>query len=123
MAISGKKSTITISTQETSPVDILSGVCIKSIGNMSITADTIDVTCHGDANIRKKIKGLVDFGSFDVTIEYKDKDVSKDLYDALISDSSYDVDIQIVKAGGTKEHLTFSAIITGTGIEVPMMMR
>ena len=111
MAISGKKVMIKIQSTDTSPVELIAGACINSIGDLSMSADTIDVTCHGPNNVRKKIKGLIDLGTLTVTIEYEDFEMASALYTAFISDASYDVIISIPTV--SPEQLKFSAIITG----------
>ena len=111
MAISGKKVMIKIQTTDSTPVGLIDGACINSIGDLDMSADTIDVTCHGPNNVRKKIKGLIDLGTLPVTIEYEDHTMASALYTAFVSDVSYDVVISIPTV--TPEQLTFSAIVTG----------
>ena len=109
-AIAGKQTTITI-TGGSPSADLISGCCVKEIGDIGATANTIDVTCHGTNNVVKKVKGLVDLGALDVTIMYKDKTVAGNLYTALKSAESYTCVITIPNT--TTETLTFTALITG----------
>ena len=116
MAIAGKETTITI-TGGTPSANIIADCCVKDIGDIGATANTIDVTCHGSNNVVKKVKGLVDLGALDVTIMYKDKTVAGNLYTALKSTDSYTCVITIPNA--TSETLTFSAFITGLSQSQP----
>jgi len=111
MTTIGKPVTITISSGST---NLIEDCYIHNIGDFSATADAIDVTCHGDNNYRKKIAGLVDLGSIDVTILYKDATVAGTLYSALTSGTSLTCVITIPKSGTatSDETLKFSGFIS-----------
>lgn len=98
-----------------SGTDVLSGICIREIGDLSFTASEIDVTCHGSGMQRKFISGFVDLGTLPVTILYDDEDTSNALYTAFKASTSYTIVITIPTGASTSETLTFSAFIQEFG--------
>jgi len=121
MAVSeiGKNTTVTICPQG-STTSYVDGACIKEIGEFSSTANAIDVTCYGPQNITRKIKSIVDLGTFDITIAYNGKTTGAGLWEALQKPESCDVEI-VMSYGVTPtvETLKFSALITGVSLSVP----
>ncbi len=115
MATKGKGVTITLIPE--SGTNIIEGCCITNIGDLEFSAETINRVCHGNGNVTKKIKGVVDLGSLPITIDYKDKTVATALYTALKDDISYVVEITFPTV--PVEKLTFSALITGVGESHP----
>lgn len=89
--------------------------CIRSITPPSMSAESIDVTCHNaTTNIRKFMAGLVDLGSMSATIVYDQEDVST-LYGYLKAGSSQTVIITIPTTPA--ETITFSGFLTALSIE------
>ena len=89
--------------------------CIRSITPPSMSAESIDVTCHNaTTNIRKFMAGLVDLGSMSATVVYDQEDVSA-LYGYLKAGSSQTVIITIPTTPA--ETITFSGILTALSIE------
>ena len=88
MAILGKSIEMKILDSSSPATDIISGLCVHEIGDLSATAGEIDATCHGSSNVRKKIRGVIDLGSITVTVDYKDAETSQDLWDEFTNGTS-----------------------------------
>lgn len=67
--------------------DILSGLCLRSIGEVSQTRENIDATCYG-SSVAQYIAGLVDLGSMEVTVAWKDTVTSSAIQSAFIAGTS-----------------------------------
>ena len=90
--------------------------CIRSVTPPGMSAESIDVTCHNEAdNIRKFIAGLVDLGSMSTTIVYDSDDVET-LYGYLTAGTSQTVVINI-PITTPAETITFSGFLTAVNIE------
>ena len=90
--------------------------CIRSITPPSMSAESIDVTCHSASdNIRKFMAGLVDLGSMSATIVYDSDDVET-LYGYLTAGTSQTVIITI-PVTTPAETITFSGFLTALNIE------
>lgn len=88
MAILGKSIEMKILDSSSPATDIISGLCVHEIGDLSATAGEIDATCHGSSNVRKKIRVVIDLGSITVTVDYKDASTSQDLWDEFTAGTS-----------------------------------
>lgn len=105
---------ISVSLKSSDGTDITSGLCFAEIGDINMTADDIDVTCYGPGNTRKKIPGLIDLGTLDITVNYKDHTTATNLYNAFTSRVS--ITCTLTMLGTTpNEVLTFSAYISALG--------
>lgn len=90
--------------------------CIRTITPPSMSAESIDVTCHSASeNIRKFMAGLVDLGSMSATVVYDSDDVET-LYGYLTAGSSQTVIITI-PITTPAETITFTGFLTALSIE------
>lgn len=90
--------------------------CIRSVTPPSMSAESIDVTCHNATdNIRKFMAGLVDLGSMSMTIVYDSDDVEI-LYGYLTAGTSQTVAVNI-PVTTPAETITFSGFLTALNIE------
>lgn len=105
---------ITVSLKSSDGTDITSGLCFAEIGDINMTADDIDVTCHGPGNVRKKIPGLINLGTIDFTLNYKDHTTATNLYNAFATRVSITCTLTMLETT-PNEVLTFSAYISGLG--------
>ena len=78
MAITAMGATLSFTAGST---DILAGVCLRNIGEASHTRTAIDTTCYG-SSVAQYIAGLVDLGTMEVTVAWKDTTVSSALQEA-----------------------------------------
>lgn len=114
MAILGKKIEMKIlDGTGSSATDLISGLCVHEIGDFSATAGEIDATCHGDSDIRKKIRGLIDLGSLPVTVDYKDVTTSSALWTAFTAGES--LTIKIIETSETSSSTTSNQVLTFSG--------
>lgn len=67
--------------------DILSGLCLRGIGEVSHTRNTIDTTCYG-SDVAQYIAGLVDLGTMEVTVAWKDTVTSTAIQTAFVNGTS-----------------------------------
>lgn len=124
MAILGKSIEMKILDSSSPATDIISGLCVHEIGDLSATAGEIDATCHGSSNVRKKIRGVIDLGSITVTVDYKDASTSQDLWDEFTAGTSRTIKIIETTVAGssstTSDVLTFSGYISGMSETHPL---
>lgn len=126
MAILGKEITMKIlNGTGSSATDLIDGLCVHEIGDLSATAGEIDATCHGSSNIKKKIKGLIDLGSITAVVDYKDATTSQALWTELTTGESRTIKIietTTTSSGGTttSDVLTFSGYISGISETHPL---
>lgn len=124
MAILGKSIEMKILDSSSPATDIISGLCVHEIGDLSATAGEIDATCHGSSNVRKKIRGVIDLGSITVTVDYKDAGTSQDLWDEFTNGTSRTIKIIETTVAGssstTSDVLTFSGYISGMSETHPL---
>ena len=124
MAILGKSIEMKILDSSTPATDIISGLCVHEIGDLSATAGEIDATCHGSSNVRKKIRGVIDLGSITVTVDYKDAETSQDLWDEFTAGTSRTIKIIETTVAGssstTSDVLTFSGYFSGMSETHPL---
>lgn len=109
---------IQVSLTSTDGTDIFEGRCIAEIGDLSMTADEVDVTCYGTGNTRKKMQGLIDLGSIDMALLYKDVESTNLLYNAYAG--GIPLSCVLTYTGITpNETLTFSCYISALGQTQP----
>ena len=125
MAILGKEITMKIlSGTGSSATDLITGLCIRDVGDFSATAGKIDATCHGSSNIKKSIKGLIELGDLTVLVDYKDAATSQALWTELVSGTSRTIKI-IEKTNpgettNTVDVLKFSGHVSGISETHPL---
>ena len=111
MAITAMGATLSFTAGST---DILAGVCLRNIGEASHTRAAIDTTCYG-SSVAQYIAGLVDLGTMEVTVAWKDTTVSSALQEAFIAGTSGSIVITL-ESGVT---WTASGFITDLGQSFP----
>ena len=86
---------------------------LLSIGDLDIQRDVIEATEHSaTSNVKKKIGGMVDLGTLELTLRY-DKSKASATYSAMAGIFGGSQTVEISWPFSTVEKLTFSAIITG----------
>lgn len=91
MAITAQGATLSFTAGD---ADILSGLCVRSIGEASHTRNTIDATCYG-STVAQYIAGLVDLGTMEVTVAWKDTTTSTAIQTAFIGGTSGTITITL----------------------------
>lgn len=117
MAYTAKQITASLKTSD--GTDIISGYCVAEIGDISMSADDIDVTCYGPGNTRKKMQGLIDLGTMDLVLNYKDSASTTALYNAFAGRARLSCTLTALDAT-PNEVLTFSAYISSFGQTQPL---
>ena len=90
--------------------------CVREIGDITLTASKIDVTCHNATNsVKKYISGMVEVGDITITIRYDKTAVSG--FQALMTGAFQDAQSVVLSYNfETPETCTFDAIITGVSV-------
>lgn len=117
MPYSGKHITVTLTNPD--GTDIIEGMCTAEIGDINMSADDVDVTCYGPGNVRKKMQGLIDLGTLDITLNYADNSAATGLYNAFANGTSLSV-VLTMSAMTPNETLTFSGHISAFGQTQPI---
>jgi hypothetical protein len=109
---------ISISLTTTDGTDIFDGFCMAEIGDINMSAEDIDVTCYGSGNVRKKVQGLIDLGSIDFVLNYRDNTSATLLYNAFTGGESLSC-VLTMTSMTPNETLTFSGYISALGQTQP----
>lgn len=89
---------------------------LLGVGDIDIQRDVIEATEHGTtSNVKKKIGGMLDLGTFDITLRF-DKTKASSTYTSMGSLFGASQDVVINWPFTTAETLTFSAIVSGLKI-------
>ena len=87
--------------------------CVRSIGDISLTASKIDVTCHSaTTKVKKYIAGMVEIGDIPVTIRF-DKTAVNGFQTAIAGAFQEAQSVVLSYNFTTVETCSFDAIITG----------
>lgn len=89
---------------------------VDSIGDISLSADEIEVTTYGASEWKQYIQGLKDAGTFDLTLNYDSTDPSNNrLITAFNSGESKQYTVTFPDAST----FVFSAFVSGVGMAHP----
>lgn len=117
MAYTAKQITASLKTSD--GADLITGICTAEIGDISMSAEDIDVTCYGPGNTRKKMQGLIDLGTMDLVLNYKDSASTTALYNAFAGGTRLSCTLTMLDLT-PNEVLTFSAYVSAFGQAQPI---
>ena len=114
MAMLGKGTQITfgpVTGYEVKPL------CVAAIGDISFTTPQVDATCYGESEFRKYIAGLIEAGTFDITVNYASNDASAEALTQAFFDHTPEIFVMTWPEGA---YWTFNAVITGMSLVTPI---
>lgn len=115
MAFHGKPVTLTLTPSGSGATDLLTGLAVKEIGDLSVSVTTIDTTAHGSGNWKTFIGGLAEAGELSLSVDYSTKATTEALFTNLGETCTA---VFTIPHGTATDTVTISVVITGVGISM-----